>query len=185
MFTLPRSGMTVLSIVLPLLAGCGEPVHGPVVPGPRLGGEAIAVAPFDVGAAEVVSYNLPYEELGRELAADIAVELRERGHESDVVSGARPPANGAVVRGRIVRIDGGSYALRFWIGLGAGRAQLAVEGTVERADGTKLASFRVRRSSSGEAQLGFANDHFLVQKCRRVLAGDIAEMVDTGQYRER
>ena len=177
--------MTVLSIVLPLLVGCGEPAHGPLVPGPRLGGEVIAVAPFDVSAAHVVSYDLPYEELGRELAADIAVELRQRGHESEVVSGATPPANGAVVRGRIVRVNGGSRALRFWIGLGAGRAQLAVEGTVEQADGTKLASFRAQRSSSGEAQMGVVNDHFLVGKCRRVLAGDIAEMIDTGRYREQ
>jgi hypothetical protein len=60
-----------------------------------------------------------------------------------------------------------------------------IKGTVEQADGTKLASFRVQRSSSGEAQLGVANDRFLVEKCRRVLAGDVAEMIDTGQYREQ
>jgi uncharacterized protein DUF4410 len=185
MFSPRRSGMTILSIGLTLWVGCGEPARGPVVPGPRLDGGAIAVAPFDSSAAEVVSYDLPYQELGRDLAADIAAELRRRGHESDVVPGAIPPADGAVVRGRIVRINGGSRALRFWIGLGAGRAQLAVEGTVERADGTKLASFRVQRSSSGEAQLGVASDYFLVEKCRRVLAGDVAEMIDTGQYREQ
>jgi hypothetical protein len=177
--------MTASLIGLALLVGCGDPARGPVVPGPRLSGAAIAVAPFDGSAAEVVSYDLPYQELGRELATEIAVELRRRGHESDVVSGATPQGTGAVVRGRIVRINGGSRALRFWIGLGAGRAQLAVEGTVEQADGTRLASFRVQRSSSGEAQLGVANDHFLVEKCRRVLAGDVAEMIDTGQYREQ
>ena len=130
-----------------------------------------------------MSYSVPYDRLGFDLASDVVAELQRRGHRSAVVLTDAPPPDAAVVRGRITRIDGGSYALRFWIGLGAGRAQLAVDGAVEQPGGTSLASFRIRRSSSGEAQMGLATDHFLVEKCRRVLAADVAEMIDTGRYR--
>ena len=185
MFTFARRGTLVLLIALSMSLGCGEPAQVRVVAGPRFGNEVIAVAPFDVAGTEVVSYDLPYTELGRELATDIAEELRQRGHESRVLAPDAPEADGAVVRGRILRINGGSFGLRFWIGMGAGRAQVTVDGTVAQADGTNVASFRLQRSSSGEAQLGFANDHFLVQKCRRVLAADIAEMIDSGQYKQQ
>jgi hypothetical protein len=88
------------------------------------------------------------------------------------------------VRGRILDVDGGSRALRFWIGFGAGAARLVAEGTLARTDGTLVASFRDGRSSSGAAELGLASDVSLVDKCLHAVAHDIAQMIDTGQYRE-
>jgi hypothetical protein len=93
-------------------------------------------------------------------------------------------ADAAIVRGRILRIDGGSHAKRFWLGFGAGRASFSAEGTVTRPDGKLIGAFRERRSSSGEAQLGFARDATLLRRCLNVLGSDIAQMIDSGTYRE-
>jgi hypothetical protein len=151
---------------------------------PAAKNEPIAVVVFEPPKT-VESYDTPAAELGQTFSTEIVNRLKADGHVASVAAAdAPPPSAGLLVRGRLLRVNGGSHAVRFWIGLGAGRASVSAEGTVTRADGTELATFRERRSASGEAELGFSGDQYLVEKCLRVLAGDIAEMIDTGSYRQ-
>jgi hypothetical protein len=168
-------------LCLGLLTSCGAPARQLAAPRPT--GEQITVVEFDTAGA-LVHYDRADRDLGHRLAGEIADELVRRGLDAEAVSAGTPLRGTIVVRGRVLDIDGGSRALRLWIGFGAGAARFVAEGTVARADGTLVASFRDGRSSSGAAELGLAGDTVLMDKCVRSVAGDIAEMIDTGQYRE-
>jgi hypothetical protein len=175
----------VIGGLLAGLVGCSggrAPVASPVAP--PAASERISVIAFD-GPTSVVSYEERTEGLGREFAAEIVDHLRRANYTANVVEADDVPADGLVVRGRLLRVNGGSRALRFWVGLGAGRASVSAEGTVSRADGPAIAAFRDRRSTSGEAELGLAKDRGLVDKCLRVLAQDVAKMITSGKYREQ
>ncbi|HEV7731489.1 MAG TPA: DUF4410 domain-containing protein [Candidatus Binatia bacterium] len=141
----------------------------------------ITVVPFGP-PTKVLSYDGPTEALGATFAARIADELGKRGRPAQVST--TPAVSATVVRGRLLRIDGGSHAKRFWLGFGAGRATLSAEGTVTRPGSVALATFREDRSASGTAELGFAGDQYLIDKCLDALAEDVASMIDTGHYRE-
>jgi len=164
-----------------MAAGCGGP-KGRAVPGQQISGEPVSVVEFTTEGAWV-NYDEPYDTFGLALASEIAAELRNRGHRAEVVRAGGTPARGTVVRGRVALIDGGSRAARVLIGFGAGGGRFAAEGEVMRADGTQLGTFRDERVASGMANMWGGSARDLVQKCIRTVGRDIAEMIDTGQYR--
>jgi uncharacterized protein DUF4410/lipopolysaccharide assembly LptE-like protein len=164
----------VAVVLLAIAAACGT--APPRVTQALLAPDAsINVLPF----APAAGASTP---LGSDFAARVVEELRRRGRSAELANEAIPGI--ATVSGRLLSVDGGSRAKRFWIGMGAGRASVSAEGTITRPDGTTLATFRERRSSSGEAELGFAGDEYLVAKCMRALAEDVADMVVSGSYRQ-
>lgn len=58
------------------------------------------------------------------------------------------PPEAIVVEGKFVQIDPGSRAARYTVGFGAGKSQIAVEGTVKDGSGKLLAEFAQKRVGS-------------------------------------
>ena len=103
-----------------LVLGCGGPKRA-TVPGPQVGGQRVTVVEFTPVAA--TNYNAPTGSLGLALAEEIAGELRRQGHTAEAIPAGGQPTGDVIVRGRLVRMDGGSRALRYWVGFGAGAAK--------------------------------------------------------------
>lgn len=168
-------GIATVSVLL----GCGP--SGPSVQGPTVQGQRIAVAEFTTEGA-TVAYQEPVDAFGLQLASQVASELRNRGYTAEVFSASQEPEGDVVVRGRFTLIDGGSRALRYWVGFGAGAAKLKVAGDVVRANGESVASFSTGRGSGfgifGGSSAG------LLEKCMRGVARDLASMIDSGKYRQ-
>lgn len=179
-----RVSILLVSIawVLAACAGSSGPERSAST-GYRASGEAITVVEFSKEDAWI-HYDAPHHVFGLRVAEEIAGALRERGHRAEAVPASAVPGNPIIVRGRIVLIDGGSRAARYWAGFGAGAAKFGVKGSVQGADGAELARFADERRASGTWSYGGGSSMKLVQKCLRVVAEDVAEMIDTGQYRE-
>ena len=62
-----------------------------------------------------------------------------------VLTGDVTPPDAIVVEGRFREMDPGSRAKRYFVGYGAGKSGVMVEGTVKAFDGTVLATFQQRR----------------------------------------
>lgn len=167
-----------------LLTACGGPT-GPggarVARAPRLTGQQIAVSEFSLDGANV-RYGGSSEAFGIALAEEIASSLRERGYQAQALPANAPPRGAIVVSGRITRVDGGSQALRYFVSFGAGATKFGAAGAVTGADGTRLAGFSDERWS-GWGIFG-GSSRSLLQKCVRQVGRDIADMVDTGEYRQ-
>ena len=58
---------------------------------------------------------------------------------------AQAPADALIVEGKFTELDPGSRAKRYFVGFGAGKSGVNVEGSVKGADGTLLADFQQRR----------------------------------------
>jgi hypothetical protein len=65
--------------------------------------------------------------------------------EAAVLTGDVTPPDAIVVEGKFREMDPGSRAKRYFVGYGAGKSGVMVEGTVKSADGTVLATFQQRR----------------------------------------
>jgi hypothetical protein len=65
--------------------------------------------------------------------------------EASVLTGDVTPADAIVVEGKFREMDPGSRAKRYFVGYGAGKSGVMVEGTVKSFDGTVLATFQQRR----------------------------------------
>jgi len=64
---------------------------------------------------------------------------------SAVAAGATPPADAIVVEGKFTEMDPGSRAKRAFVGYGAGKSGVKVEGSIKTGDGKLLATFAQRR----------------------------------------
>jgi len=148
------------------------------VAGPRLDGEQITVMEFTQDRAQI-RYGADHDAMGLAVAEEIAGELRRRGHDAKALPANATPDGDVVVRGRITRIDGGSRAVRYFVGFGAGAAKFGVEGDVERQE-ERLASFSHERWS-GFGVFGGSSSS-LVQKCIRAVGRDVGKMIDEGAY---
>jgi hypothetical protein len=82
------------------------------------------------------------------LAERFVVKLTEFGPFTSVSaleSGATVPPDALVVEGKFTELDPGSRAKRYFVGFGAGKSGVTVEGSLKAADSTVLATFRQRR----------------------------------------
>ena len=82
------------------------------------------------------------------LAQQFVAKLKEFGPFTEVSAlepGAAPPADALMVDGKFVEMDAGSRAKRYFVGFGAGKSGVTVEGSVMAADGLLLATFKQRR----------------------------------------
>lgn len=101
------------------------------------------------------------DEVLADVAGPIAAGLREASGERAIETAATAPeeAGVLVLRGRVLEMDPGSRAARYWGGFGAGaaRAKLAAE-LVDAASGRVLLRFtQERRSGVGVAGGDYAN----------------------------
>jgi hypothetical protein len=85
-----------------------------------------------------------------------------------------------LVRGRVVEMDPGSRAGRYWSGgLGGGAAAVEISGEiVDARTGKVLVRFTQRRKSGGGMRVGGGNYTTVLNACVREIGGDIANIVD-------
>jgi hypothetical protein len=171
---------TIAAIVgAALIGGCGPSVK-PLAPGSPLSGQRIQVQEFDMTAAQVSSYDEPTNTYGLEVAQKVAEALRGAGANAEAVPRGAPRGTAATVVGQVTKIDGGSRALRYWIGFGAGATQFAVRGRVLRANGQVLGEFADERRS-GFGMFG-GDTATLTHRCVEEVGSDVANMITTGEY---
>lgn len=83
------------------------------------------------------------------LAEALVAAIKEQGGFKDAqVGGDNAGADALIVEGEFTELDPGSRAKRYFVGFGAGKAAVAVAGTVKDAKGTLLANFKQRRVAS-------------------------------------
>jgi hypothetical protein len=109
--------------------------------------------PADSGLAHAGTNAVPTEEqlmlaqqLGSQIAIELASEIRAMGLESEVaISTTKPAVNDIVIRGYLVSVDQGSAAKRMTIGFGSGNSEL---GTY--VEGYQMTATGLRKLGSGE-----------------------------------
>jgi hypothetical protein len=81
------------------------------------------------------------------LADEFVAKVKTMGPftEAAVLTGDVTPPDAIVVEGKFREMDPGSRAKRYFVGYGAGKSGVMVEGTVKSFDGTVLATFQQRR----------------------------------------
>jgi hypothetical protein len=85
---------------------------------------------------------------GRTLGDEFVTRLKKLGPFTDVsllAEDGAPPSDAIVVEGKFTEMDPGSAAKRYFVGYGAGKSGVKVEGSIKKADGTLLATFNQRR----------------------------------------
>lgn len=78
----------------------------------------------------------------------VAAIKEEGGFKGAQVGGDNAGDDALIVEGEFTELDPGSRAKRYFVGFGAGKAAVAVAGTVKDAKGTLLANFKQRRVAS-------------------------------------
>ncbi len=92
---------------------------------------------FQLGERSASEKRVLRDEIVANLARSTAGQLRTHAANSSVVGSSGFPAPGSwIVRGRILRVDQGSRALRAGIGLGAGRTEMRTSVSVLRVTET-------------------------------------------------
>jgi len=81
------------------------------------------------------------------LADEFVAKLKPMGPfaEVAVLTGDVVPPDAILVEGKFVEIDPGSRAKRAFVGYGAGKSGVKVQGTIKAPDGTPIATFEQRR----------------------------------------
>ena len=89
-------------------------------------------------------------QFGQLFAEYVAGALQELNYDAIAVKDASEYASAKyIIRGNLTTIDEGSWALRFWIGFGAGKASLAMSSILlELENEQKIDNFSNSRSSS-------------------------------------
>ncbi len=120
-------------------------------------------------------YDGPPDWVGVEVAQEIAAQLRRKGVDARAVD--ERGDDGAIrIRGKILRLDGGSKAARNWAP-GAGGAWVGISGEALSADGERIGRFSTeRRSARGGSYLR------VVEHCVQAVAEDVARMVTSNRY---
>lgn len=86
----------------------------------------------------------------RFLADALVAAVKEQGgfKGAQVAGGDSAGDDALIVEGEFTELDPGSRAKRYFVGFGAGKAAVAVAGTVKDTKGTLLANFKQRRVAS-------------------------------------
>lgn len=82
------------------------------------------------------------------LAIDLVEELRNIGFDAVLDSGEPIPADSLILAGRFTELDPGSQSARVWIGFGAGKSRVCIEGQVTEAQ-SGLGTFSHCRAGIG------------------------------------
>jgi len=78
----------------------------------------------------------------KNLTLSIEMEMKTRKLFKNVVLNSDAKENAVILEGTFTEFNGGSRALRFWVGLGAGKTYLAVKGRlIDALSGKELATF--------------------------------------------
>ena len=116
--------------------------------------KVVVIRPFSATDADIVNGDKKDETKKMQVTAPDILDgvfvskLKAMGPFTDVsalAAGATPPAGSMVVEGKFTEMDPGSRAKRYFVGYGAGKSGVMVEGKVRSSEGTLLATFEQRR----------------------------------------
>ena len=80
--------------------------------------------------------------IARNLTESLQSEMAKRKLFKNVVLNSDSAGNAVIIEGNFTEFNGGSRALRFWVGFGAGKTYLKVKGRmIDAKTGKELASF--------------------------------------------
>jgi hypothetical protein len=78
----------------------------------------------------------------KNLTLSIVAEMKKRKLFKNVIENGDVKENAVILEGNFTEFNGGSRALRFWVGFGAGKTYLAAKGRlIDAQSGKELASF--------------------------------------------
>ncbi len=104
----------------------------------------------------------------------IAEALRTKGYNAKFVT--EPAKSGIVISGDVTKIEHGSAAARYFVGMGAGSANMYTNFKIEdRAAAKTLSKFQIIATSGGTSGLGSYLDQHLADGAKKVaeyVAGD-------------
>ena len=116
--------------------------------------KVVVIRPFSATDADLVNGEKKEETRAMQVRApnvlneSFVPKLKGMGPFTEVsvlAAGAMPPADAIVVEGKFTEMDPGSQAKRYFVGFGAGKSGVMVDGSVKSSDGTLLATFQQRR----------------------------------------
>lgn len=116
--------------------------------------KVVVIRPFSATDADITEGDKKDEtkkmqDIGPGVLNDEFVgKLKAMGPFTDVsvlAAGATPPADAIVIEGKFTEMDPGSRAKRAFVGYGAGKSGVKVQGTIKSGDGKQLATFEQRR----------------------------------------
>ncbi len=98
----------------------------------------------------------------KNLTLSLEAEMKKRKLFKNVVTNAEVKERAVIVEGMFTEFNGGSRALRFWVGFGAGKTYLKVKGRlVDAQSGSELATFEDQETGyKGVASLESLDDLF-------------------------
>jgi hypothetical protein len=113
------------------------------------------------------------------LAERFVATLKEQGPYTSVAfeESAAPASRGLTVEGKFTKVDPGSRAKRYFVGFGAGKSTVAVEGAVKGPDGGLIATFTQQRHGVMGMGGGDSRDKLLSDS--KEIGADIAKFVST------
>jgi hypothetical protein len=139
--------------------------------------QKVLVAPFDTDDVELPEKSDNTYDAVKDVLKDPEEELvdgiREELDGKKVDEGSKGGAGTLIVRGKVVTMDPGSRAARYWAGFGAGAARTGIEAEiVDGATGKVLVKFtQERRSGVGAAGGGYED---LMNRNLEAIGEDIA-----------
>jgi hypothetical protein len=168
--------LVIVSMVAVVACGGTPARHG------AAGGSRVLVREFEMTGTKIENYDAATSGYGLEFAQALAKNLREKGFQADAVPhGAAVPKGVMTVQGKVLRIDGGSRALRYTVSFGAGAAEFGVQGNVVGSVNEAVGQFATSRRAGVGA---FGGDtETLMHRCVESTADDVADMVATGRYK--
>jgi len=98
----------------------------------------------------------------KNLALSIEMKMKTRKLFKNVVLNGDAKENAVILEGNFIEFNGGSRALRFWVGMGAGKTYLKVKGhLIDAQTGKELATFEDRETGfKGVASMESFDDLF-------------------------
>lgn len=120
-------------------------------------------------------------ELRARVHREIANDLRKKGFKAEAVDTV--PKAGLILEGKVTQIDNGSGATRFWVGFGAGSANMFTDFKLYNKNGDEtLTKFEIIATSGGNSRpSSFLEAH--IEDCASKTAEYITQ-ANTGTFKK-
>jgi Domain of unknown function (DUF4410) len=117
----------------------------------------------------------------------VALQKKRPTWESALIEGEGAVSEGGIaITTELVKIDGGNAALRFWIGLGAGTAESAVNVSVLDSTGRELATAQLSNRTTCPVGWCTESNEATVRRNLESLAEEAAEfIIDPAEYQKK
>lgn len=141
----------------------------------------VSVEPFDTDGVKLPEKDdNTYEPMKKVLASSTEGFVQGlRGSVDAKVSVDEKPARGAdtlIIRGKVVTMDPGSKAARYWAGFGAGAAKAKIEGEIVDAKTREVLARFTQERRSGVGMMG-GDYQELMQRNLNAIGEDVAKLL--------